>query len=53
MKASEVKVGRTFGVAFEHSDDFMSSLASFCQENDVRQGYIPMFLAGFAEARLR
>ena len=52
MKASEVKVGRTFGVTFEHGDDFMSSLASFCQENDVRQGYIPMFLAGFAEAEI-
>jgi hypothetical protein len=52
MKASEVKAGRTFGVTFEHGDDFMSSLASFCQENDVRQGYIPMFLAGFAEAEI-
>lgn len=50
MKASELKAGRTFGVTFDHGDDFMSSLASFCQDNDVRQGYIPMFLAGLAEA---
>ncbi len=32
MKASEVTLGRTFGVTFEHGDDFMSSLASFCRE---------------------
>jgi predicted DNA-binding protein with PD1-like motif len=50
MKASELKMGRTFAVRFDHGDDFMSSLARFCQNNDVRQGYIPMFLAGFAEA---
>jgi predicted DNA-binding protein with PD1-like motif len=46
MKASELKAGRTFGVTFEHGDDFMSALTSFCQDNNVRQGYIPMFLAG-------
>ncbi len=50
MRASELKTGRTFGVAFDHSDDFMTALATFCRNNDVRQGYIPMFLAGFAEA---
>jgi predicted DNA-binding protein with PD1-like motif len=50
MKATELKAGRTFAVAFEHGDDFMSSLAKFCHDNRVRQGYIPMFLAGFAEA---
>lgn len=50
MKAREVKIGRTFGVAFEHDDDFMSSLARSCQEDDVQQGYIQMFIEGFAEA---
>jgi predicted DNA-binding protein with PD1-like motif len=50
MKASEVKSGRSFAIVFEHGEDFMSSLARFCDDNDVRQGYIPMFLAGFAEA---
>ena len=49
VKASELKAGRTFGVTFEHGDDFMASLADFCRENDVRQGYIPMFIAGFGE----
>ena len=52
MNASELKVGRTFGVTFEHGDDFMSALASFCQDNNVRQGYIPMFLAGFSEVEI-
>ena len=49
MKASELKTGRTFAVTFDHGDDFMPSLARFCDEHGVRQGYIPMFLAGFAE----
>lgn len=49
MKASQLKTGRTFAVTFDHGDDFTSSLASFCQQNNVRQGYIPMFIAGFAE----
>src|SRR2546423_282123 len=52
VKASELKAGRTFGVTFQDGDDFMTSLAGFCRENDVRQGYIPMFIAGFAEADL-
>jgi hypothetical protein len=50
MKASELKTGRSFAVTFDHGDDFMPSLAKFCQDSNVRQGYIPMFLAGFAEA---
>ncbi len=52
MKTSELKAGRTFGVTFEHGEDFMSALTSFCQDNNVRQGYIPMFLAGFAEVEI-
>ena len=52
MKATELKTGRTFAVTFDHGDDFMTALITFCREHDVRQGYIPMFLAGFAEADL-
>jgi len=52
VKASELKAGRTFGVTFQHGDDFIGSLVGFCRENDVRQGYIPMFIAGFAEAHI-
>jgi predicted DNA-binding protein with PD1-like motif len=50
MRASELKTGRTFAVAFDHGDDFMTTLARFCRDHGVQQGYIPMFLAGFAEA---
>ena len=50
MKASELKAGRTFGVTFQHGDDFMTSLARFCRESEVRQGYIPMFIAGLSSA---
>jgi predicted DNA-binding protein with PD1-like motif len=48
MRASELKPGRTFAVAFDHGDDFMTALARFCADNGIQQGYIPMFLAGFA-----
>jgi hypothetical protein len=50
MRTSELKSGRKFAVTFDHGEDFMSSLARFCRDNGGRQGYIPMFLAGFAEA---
>ncbi|MGH4019045.1 MAG: PPC domain-containing DNA-binding protein [Pseudonocardiaceae bacterium] len=52
VRSHELTVGRTFGLAFDHGDDFYTALTEFCRDNDVRQGYIPMFLAGFAEADL-
>lgn len=52
MRSHELTRGRTFGVLFDHGDDFYTALGEFCRDNDVRQGYIPMFLAGFAEAEL-
>jgi predicted DNA-binding protein with PD1-like motif len=52
MRAHELTTGRTFGVTFDHGDDFMTALADFCREHGIRQGYIPMFLAGFAEAEI-
>jgi predicted DNA-binding protein with PD1-like motif len=52
MRSHELTIGRTFGVAFDHGDDFMSALAEFCRANDVRQGFIPTFIAGFAEAKI-
>jgi predicted DNA-binding protein with PD1-like motif len=50
LRSYELTTGRTFGVAFDHGDDFFPTLAKFCQENEIRHGYIPMFIAGFAEA---
>ncbi|GAA3537635.1 PPC domain-containing DNA-binding protein [Kribbella ginsengisoli] len=45
-------MGRTFAVRFDHGDDFYSALAKFCVERDVRQGFIPMFVAGLREVQL-
>jgi predicted DNA-binding protein with PD1-like motif len=50
MQARELTVGRTFAVTFEHGEDFFSALAAFCDQHDIAQGYLPMFIAGFAEA---
>lgn len=52
MRSSELQTGRTFGVAFDHGDDFFPTLAKFCQDNGIRQGYVPMFIAGFAEVEV-
>jgi predicted DNA-binding protein with PD1-like motif len=45
-------MGRTFAVHFDHGDDFYSALAEFCTEHDVRQGFIPMFIAGLRDVQL-
>ena len=49
MHSSELTLGRTFGVTFDYGEDFFSALSEFCTANGVRHGYIPMFLAAFAE----
>ena len=52
MHSHELTVGRTFGVTFYHGEDFFPSLAAFCKTNNIRQGYIPMFLAGFSDVAI-
>ena len=52
MRSHELTIGRTFGVTFDHGDDFFEALDEFCRVNGVRQGYVPMFLAGFSEAEI-
>ncbi len=52
MRAAELTMGRTFAVHFDHGDDFYSALAEFCAEYDVRQGFIPMFIAGMRDVEL-
>ena len=49
MRSQELTLGRSFGVNFDHGDDFFTALADFCRDNGVRQGYIPSFIAGFSE----
>lgn len=36
----------------EPDESFFPKLSEFCRENGVRHGYIPMFLAAFAEAEI-
>jgi predicted DNA-binding protein with PD1-like motif len=52
MRSAELTIGRTFGVVFEPGEDFFPTLSEFCKVNDVQQGYIPMFLAAFAEVEI-
>lgn len=52
MKSAVLTVGRTFSVTFEHGKDFYSELQEFCAQNDVKQGYIPFFIAGMSEVEL-
>ena len=52
MRAAELTMGRTFAVHFDHGDDFYTALAEFCARYDVRQGFIPMFIAGMREVQL-
>lgn len=49
MRSHQLTLGRTFGITFDHGDDFFTALTDFCHANNVRQGYIPSFIAGFRE----
>ena len=50
MHSHELTTGRTFGARFDPGEDFFPALENFCRDNGIRQGYIPMFLAAFAES---
>ncbi|GAB3229403.1 hypothetical protein GCM10027447_22670 [Glycomyces halotolerans] len=52
MKLNALNIGRTVAVTFEHGEDFFKAVRSACEEAGIRQGYIPMFVAGMSEAEL-
>ena len=52
MRATELTMGRTFAVHFDHGDDFYTALSEFCRTHQVRQGFIPMFIAGMRDVQL-
>lgn len=52
MRSHELTIGRTFALSFDHGEDLLGSLTAFCRAHDLRQGYIPFFLAGFSTVRL-
>ncbi|WP_207569060.1 PCC domain-containing protein [Mycobacterium decipiens] len=39
-------------MVFDHGEDFFTALAAFCESVNVRQAYIPSFIAGFSEVDL-
>jgi predicted DNA-binding protein with PD1-like motif len=52
MHSRPLTLGRTFGVVFEHGEDFMATLLRFCAEHEVRQAYLPGFLGAFSSAEI-
>ncbi|MGH3859327.1 hypothetical protein [Actinokineospora sp.] len=38
MRSHDLTLGRTFGVTFDHGEDFFTALAEFCRTNNVRSG---------------
>ncbi|MGH3430123.1 MAG: PPC domain-containing DNA-binding protein [Terriglobales bacterium] len=52
IHAAELTIGRTFGVAFGHGDDFFAELSEFCADKGIRYGYIPLFLGAFRQATI-
>lgn len=52
MRTHELVTGRTIAVVFDHGEDFFSSLQQACTDNEIQQGYIPMFIAGLSDASI-
>jgi predicted DNA-binding protein with PD1-like motif len=52
MRAAELTTGRRFGLVLDDGEDFLPSLARFCAERQVRQGYLPMFIAGLRDVEV-
>lgn len=50
MRSHELTVGRTVMAVFDHGDDFFTALDATCRTHGIRQGYIPMFIAGLRHA---
>jgi predicted DNA-binding protein with PD1-like motif len=52
MRSHELTVGRTVLAVFDHGDDFFTALDATCRAHGIRQGYVPMFIAGLRDADL-
>jgi predicted DNA-binding protein with PD1-like motif len=50
MRSHQVTSGRTIAAVFDHGEDFRTSLQEVCRNHGIRQGYIPMFIAGLSTA---
>jgi predicted DNA-binding protein with PD1-like motif len=51
-RAAQFVSTRSFGVVFDHGADFFSSLAQVCRDNNIRQGYIPVFVGAFSYVKV-
>ncbi|PZF99699.1 PPC domain-containing DNA-binding protein [Micromonospora deserti] len=52
MRSHNLTPGRMIGVVFDHGDDFFTALADACRAHNIKQGYIPMFIAGLSTAKI-
>ncbi|MFI7510544.1 PPC domain-containing DNA-binding protein [Micromonospora aurantiaca] len=52
MRSHDLTPGRMVGVVFDHGDDFFTALADACRTHNIKQGYIPMFIAGLSTAKV-
>lgn len=52
MRSHNLTPGRMIGVVFDHGDDFFTALTDACRAHDIKQGYIPMFIAGLSTAKI-
>ncbi|TDB73223.1 PPC domain-containing DNA-binding protein [Micromonospora sp. KC723] len=52
MRSHDLTPRRMIGVVFDHGDDFFTALADACRAHDIKQGYIPMFIAGLSTAKI-
>jgi len=50
VHSSQLTPGRTFAIRFDPGESFFPALEEFCAGHGIRYGYVPMFLAAFAEA---
>ena len=52
MRSHELTPGRMIGVVFDHGDNFFTALTDTCHAHGIKQGYIPMFIAGLSTAQI-
>ncbi|MFV2112873.1 PPC domain-containing DNA-binding protein [Micromonospora sp. LOL_025] len=52
MRSHDLTPGRMIGVVFDHGDDFFTALTDACHAHNIKQGYIPMFIAGLSTAKI-
>lgn len=52
MRTHNLVLGKTVAVIFDHGEDFFGSLRQACADSGIRQGYIPMFIAGLSDVSI-